>query len=167
MYELTPQEIAASVDSLKKLEPGFLPIEIFEQIARLVRLPVVDIIPVQRKGSDVHVGLLKRDRDDRWWPDMWHVPGTILRSTDTMETAISRLITKEIQVEKSDEPVFHTSAVHQSDRGAEIVFLYSLSNSLFQPASEITWFPIDKLPENCIESEKKIIEALKKCISKV
>ncbi len=116
MPKLTSQQITLSCSILEQLEPGFLPLEIFNQIARLVRLPMVDVIPTKFEHDALHIGLVKRDKDDLWWPNMWHLPGTVLRSTDTLDSA--------------------------------------------QKKSKMEWFPINKLPEPFVDSERNVIERL-------
>lgn len=50
MSQLTRQQITTCANVLARLEPGFFPEEIFGQVARLVRLPMVDVIPIRREG---------------------------------------------------------------------------------------------------------------------
>lgn len=148
------------VDFLKELEPGFLPLPIFEQIARLVRLPIVDVIPIKKVENKIFVGLLKRPSDDLWWPDAWHLPGTIFRSTDTLKTAQWRLINEEIKA-KEGKINYVNFLVHQSERGTELILIYKMENCLLANNSPINWFQEDKLPVKMIESEKKVIELVR------
>ena len=47
MTQTTQKDINSTADLLSRLEPGFLPIEVFNQISRLVRLPIVLAIPLK------------------------------------------------------------------------------------------------------------------------
>ncbi|MBI4092481.1 MAG: NUDIX hydrolase [Candidatus Kerfeldbacteria bacterium] len=158
---LTPKQISTCAKLLEQLEPGFLPFEIFSQISRLVRLPVVNVIPVRQEASRIQIGLIKRENDDPWWPGRWHLPGTVILSTDTMNGAIQRLLKEEIVVTSSDQPVFHTIVVQHTKRGAGLVLVYSVRNCVLPETSPIHWFSVDDLPEQLVESELEVIEKLK------
>jgi ADP-ribose pyrophosphatase YjhB (NUDIX family) len=147
------------VDFLKELEPGFLPLPIFEQIARLVRLPIVDVIPVKKVDDKISVGLLKRPSDDRWWPNAWHLPGTIFRATDSLRSAQDRLINEEIKA-NAGRVAYVNFLVHQSERGTELILVYKMENCVLTKDSPIAWFEVKKLPKNMIESEKKVLKLI-------
>lgn len=158
---LSSKEISACVKLLEQLEPGFLPKEIFSQISRLVRLPVVNVIPVRQEASRIQIGLIKRENDDPWWPGQWHLPGTVIRSTDTLDSAIQRLLKEEIVVTTSNQPVFHIFVIQHTKRGAGVVLVYGVRNCVLPETSPTHWFTIDELPEQLVESELEIIEKLK------
>src|SRR5690349_16672216 len=106
MATLSPQQIADCVAVLSQLDPGLLPIEIFDQVARLTRIPTVLIIPVRKNQDKLEFGLVKRGPDEHWWPNLWHIAGTVLRSTDTLQTAFDRLFMGELKTVKNNSPVF-------------------------------------------------------------
>ncbi len=164
---LKPEEIKQCSGLLKQFEPGFLPLEIFNQIARLVCLPTVDVIPVKFEQSDLYIGLVKRESTDLWWPNMWHLPGTILRSTDSIAQAIKRITDNEIKVASHSTPIFHNFLNHQTVRGAEVVLVHSIANCQLGSDSQLTWFPVNDLPKNFIESELEVVEILKKIYIKL
>lgn len=149
------------VIDLSTLQPGFLPLDIFSEIARLVRLPTVDVILIRTLDNQKQVGLILRDQRDRWWPGMWHLPGTVFRSTDTLDQAIERVLTEELKTESSDTPLFHSFFPHHSDRGAELTLIYTIQNAQFATDSQLTWFPLDDLPPTLVPSEKEVILSLK------
>src|SRR5579884_367190 len=76
------EDIELTARLLKKFPPGYLPYPVFEQIARLVALPIVEFVPLKRTGQEVQVLLLKRSQYDTHWPGLWHTPGTVIRATD-------------------------------------------------------------------------------------
>ncbi len=164
MLEPTRREIALCARILARLKPGFLPEEIFEEVARIGRLPTVDLIPIQQRGKDFSIGLVKREEGARWWPGMWHLPGTFLRSTDTVNTAFKRLLDEELAIEKSSKPTFRGHLVHVSDRGAELVLIYTIENCVLRKASTMQWCPVDKLPKNFIKSERHVVKKLKESL---
>ncbi len=92
---------------------------------------------------------------------MWHLPGTFLRSTDTVNTAFKRLFDEELAIKKSNGPIFRGHLVHASSRGAELVLIYTIENCALRKTSEMQWYPINKLPKNFIKSERDIVRKLK------
>ena len=160
MPPLPPEQLAACVKALEQLEPGFLPLEVFNAIARLVRLPTVQLIPI-KEGPPLSIGIVKRDAEEAWWPNVWHFAGTVLRSTDTIESAIERLKEKELQLENSSPPVFRGVSVHHSTRGAEAVLIYTIADCSFKDSEAVGWFPANELPENFLESEKNVLAKLR------
>lgn len=165
MTKITPQLITTATSALEQLEPGFLPLEVFNQVARLVRLPMVDLVPVKIENNNLQIGLVKRADDDLWWPSMWHLPGTVLRSTDTIDTAIERLKAEELALQSCETPVFQGFSVQKSQRGAEIVLIYTAANCTFENPSKVEWFPVDALPEQFVESERNVVEKVRQGFS--
>lgn len=166
MRRVISHTIAECAALLGHLEPGFIPKEIFGQVARLVRLPMVDLIPIRREGSSWSIGLVQRNENDTWWPGMWHLPGTYLRSTDTLKSAFSRLRKEELSLVRSGIPTFCGVSIHSSTRGAEVVLIYIIEQCIFKKSSAMKWFPVDKLPKNFIKSEMKVVKKLKEHLKK-
>jgi hypothetical protein len=159
---MNDEQISQTVDLLKKLEPGFLPYPIFEQFARLVVMPVVEIIPLRlQENGEVEVLLIDRGSEDPLWPNMLHTPGTIIR-TDDMKVeeahdwkAFQRLFHDELKDTEVGAPHYVGSIFHQSKRGAEQAQLYWV---------EVTgepqvggFYPVTKLPEKLIHSQTAFI----------
>lgn len=86
---LTTQEREAiAVDYLKSLETGFLPEEIFTQMARLAVINTVEVgfvRPIYEIGQPQQVLLTQRPSTDKFWPNQWHVPGSVVRASDPVE----------------------------------------------------------------------------------
>lgn len=86
---------------LEKLEPGRQPLPLFTQLARLVVTSTVEIVPFKGTCESPKVLLAKRSDDDPWWPGQWHLPGTVLLTTDKAfdvhdyETPVDRLYNDE------------------------------------------------------------------------
>jgi hypothetical protein len=113
--------IEQTASMLSKFEPGFLPYPVFEQIARLVALPIVEFIPLRLKDNKVEVLLIDRDKDDPYWPNMLHTPGTVIRSTDLNQKhinwlAFERILGDELNDTKISSPHYVGSILHQSNR---------------------------------------------------
>jgi len=113
---------------LKKLSPGFLPLEIFYQVARLWVTVTIELIPLVDTNTGTKIILTQRDKNDRFWPNMWHVPGAVLLSNDSKDgfnDVIKRIYTKELSKAKFlMVPVFSHFDFRQTDRGAEVSFIH-------------------------------------------
>lgn len=92
-------ETTQLVKLLKKVESGFLPQDVFIQIARLATLTTIELIAFWHKRSVIKVFLSQRPIHDDFWPKMWHIPGSILRPTDKKmcyHDALQRIIIDEL-----------------------------------------------------------------------
>jgi len=155
MQSLTDEETKALVALLKKLEPGFLPFEIFLQVARLVVLPIIEFVPLRMYEGRVEVLLLERDV----WPFGLHTPGTVIRPTDSTENnyqAFHRILHDELQDTEVSDPHYVGSALHASPRGGEQAQVFWIE-VVGEPKAG-TFYEADKLPDNLIQSQKNFIE---------
>lgn len=156
-FALNDAEIAQAENLLARLEPGFLPFPLFLQIYRLAPAPTLDAIPLRRNSSGgIEVLLLRRPPDDPIWPNLWHNPGTVLRANDSYESAMDRLLNDELQGARiTKDPVFVANLFNQSKRGAEIILIHRIEIEGLAPVG--TFWPVDKLPKDIIDSEIAII----------
>lgn len=69
---------------LRGLEPGYQTLELFTELARLATMSTVELVPLKFSSSTerTEVLLLQRPATDPWWPNQWHVPGTVISPTD-------------------------------------------------------------------------------------
>ena len=143
---------------LSSLEPGRLPLDIFNEIARLTVTPVLELVPFYREPSSNKVLLLQRSSKDALWPNMYHVPGTVLMATDqpgSFRDAIERACLK-IKDCSYSNPIFVSVKLYKVARGLEAAIIY---------ATELTELPKNPLlynyqsiPENMIEGQAEIIK---------
>ena len=157
--EVSDDEIANLADLLARLEPGFLPFKIFHQIARLVTMPIVELVPLRvMDRGNVQVLLLKREADDPVWPNQLHVPGTVIRSSDTSGSfadPLQRVITKELAGTRTSEPTFVKSILHHSGRGMEASQIFWVE--VQGEPREGTFYDADALPPNIVRSQLDFI----------
>lgn len=159
MPRLTEKELKRLTELLQQLEPGYLPFDVFVQIARLVVLPIIEFVPLRYNRGQVEVLLLERSPDDPIWPSMLHTPGTVIRATDTdskMYLAFQRVLTDELQETEVAGPQYVGSILHKSARGAEHAQVYWVE--VIGPPKVGHFFPIKELPENLIQSQLKFIQ---------
>ena len=142
---------------LQQLQPGFVPYDIFVQLARIVALPIFEVVPLRAHNGRIEVLLLPRDKDDPIWPSQIHTPGTVVRATDVGDQAgiLQRIVTDELNGTNIGELHFVCNMLHQSKRGAEQAQVYWAEVSE-EPKSG-TFYDVDNLPENVIDSQREFI----------
>lgn len=116
-----------TADLLSKLEVGILPKDIFHEIARLVPLAAVEVVPLREKDGDIEILMLKRGVDDVFWPNLWHTPGSIVRAYDKQpdfQDALGRVLDDELQGTLVGAPSYITSLLHESERGKEVAIVH-------------------------------------------
>ena len=133
---------------LEKLEPGFYPIELFWQFARLNTVPTIEFVPFQRVEGRLQVLLLPRADDDKYWPEMVHIPGCVIRPTDTRDDTFARIVHDELQGVSLGELVFVTIQTRKTARGNEHAEVYYVE-VLDEPAVG-EFYDVDSLPESLI-----------------
>lgn len=152
---MTRQEQKQLLELLKKVEPGFYPIELFWQFARLNTIGIVELVPIKIEAGGPKVLLINRSEDDAFWPGLPHVPGCVLRPTDTVDTALRRLVDEELGVEvELIKPLL--TEVRTTRRGNELVWVhYCFLRS--NPQNGTLYDAVD-LPKSVAEDHLSLIE---------
>lgn len=154
-------EVEKLVELLSKFKPGFLPYPVFEQVARIVALPIVEFVPLRLKDGKVEVLLIPRDNNDPHWSGMVHTPGTVIRATDLNSEegnypAFKRIIHDELKDTSIGPPHYVGSILHESKRGVEQAQLYWVE-VLGEPNIGV-FYSVDALPDNLIKSQENFIK---------
>ncbi len=163
MKKTTPsdEEIATVATTLSKLQPGFLPLPIFLEVARLVTLPIVEIVPLRISGGKLQVLLIARDKDDPYYPDALHTPGTVIRATDedgSYASAFTRILSDELGgVEIAGEPRYVESILHTEKRGQSSAVVFYVE--VIGEPQEGTFYDVAQLPETIVDSQIDFIQA--------
>jgi len=156
---LSQDEIAQTVRLLQRLTPGFLPFDIFHQVARLVALPIVEVVPLRRTAAgQVEVLLLERPADDPVWPSMLHTPGTVVRATDTpgsFDDPLQRILQSELAGTPTGKPVFVQSLLHHQARGAEVSQIFWVE--VMGEPTVGQFYPADALPATVVQTQVPFI----------
>lgn len=144
---LTDEEIAFVAEKLAKLAPGRLPRPIFNEVARLKPLAVVELIVVNERGK---VLLTQRPSDDPFWPNKWHIPGVALSALDeSVDSALERLVHDELEGMAIATPVLTKNAyLRQSERGTEFASIYH--SRLLGGQAVGSFFDVSNLPLNIV-----------------
>ena len=157
------EDITKTAELLKQLKPGFLPYPIFEQVARLVALPIVEFVPLRKGENGIEVLLIARPDDDPLWPGLLHTPGTVIRATDLNEgrqenwPAFDRILNDELKGTTVGSPHYVGSILHQSKRGAEQAQLYWVE--VVGMPIEGKFYEASNLPQGLIISQSIFIKA--------
>ncbi len=155
---LTLAEEKILVKLLEKVEPGFLPYEIFKQIARIIALPIIEFVPLRLNDREVEVLLLHRAKNDDIWPGMLHVPGTVVRASDSqdIQKAFDRILHDELGDVTAGRPSFVGNIFHNSKRGAELAQVYWLEVKDMPKFGR--FYSSQNLPDNLIDSQREFIQ---------
>ena len=164
--DLSPTELSEAVEALKKLPRGFLPKEAFDVLVQKVVTPAVDLLPLRlNEQGQVEVLLTKREADDPIWPDQWHIPGTVLRATDTEQTyqsAFERVLEGELKggLQVSGSPVYVMTSFVEVERGRELVLSHYIEVESGSEAPVGRFFPADKIPKEMLEHQIGMVAAI-------
>lgn len=158
---MTESEEAELVGMLKRLKPGFQPYKVFEQLARLTVLSIIEFVPLRMsQGGKIEVLLLERGDNAPIWPGEVHTPGTVIRPGDNAQNtymAFDRILNDELQGTAFSNPHFVGSILHESKRGPEHAQVYWIEPE--EPTTAGEWYNVESLPDNLMESQKAFIQA--------
>jgi len=150
-------EIRAAAEILKKLEPGYLPPELFFEFTRLTVTPVVEVVPLRLRGDRGEVLLLRRDESDPIWGGLLHTPGTVIRTTDSsVDKALARLLRDELQAYETSEAVFVENRLHYQSRGMELAIVYWVE--IRREAGDGRFHDVSRLPKDLVETQREFID---------
>lgn len=154
-----------TINILSKLEPGRLPFDVFHQIARVVVIPSVALVPYCVENGSISVLLTRRSESDPYYPLMLHPPGVVLLPTDlTINDALQRLMMTELHdVGFVGEPIFIDYFFDDIVRGKELTLVFAVQIAL-RPSDEFM-FRIDGLPENLLPTDLLRIERVAEVLS--
>lgn len=156
MDELTQQEQQTLIQLLSKVEPGFYPIELFWQFARLSTLATFEVVPLFETAKGVSVVLYPRSKNDKHWPNKLHIPGCVVRPTDTEADTLQRILHEEMAGATVSVPRFLTTQVRQTLRGHELAVIYISKITSVPDNAEA--YPVDKLPASLLPAYPDIIK---------
>jgi len=175
--EPTSEEISFAAHVLRRLQKGFLPEELFLAVAEKVTMPTMEVAPVRRTANDrVEVLLTQRPANDPYWPNGWHIPGTVIRSTDNEGTdflsGVNRVLEGELKgvVRMKGELQYVGMKFWDVARGRELDQLfYFETDTKDEELMEGRFFSTDNLPSTTLEHHKimipEILEAFERKVS--
>ncbi len=162
---LSAEEIKQTAENLRRLPKGFLPFEVFNAVAEKVTTPTIDVVPLRISNGRMEVFMLRRPGDDPYWPGQWHVPGTVLRSTDKagdFSSGLDRLFKSKDETEgtitPTSAPKYVTTKFWDVARGRELDTVHYVPVEATSDQLPGQFFPVDELPDDTIEHHKIIIQ---------
>jgi hypothetical protein len=156
---LRPEQAAeVAALALGQLEAGRQPYSLFVQLARLVTLPTVEVIPLRQneESGEIETLLAKRPPTDQWWPNAVHVPGTVVLPGDPalhnfdLSGTYNRLLEKELggSVNLVGEPRVLELRRVNGDRGAELspILWATVEETGLAIPDNAHFYPVNNLP---------------------
>ena len=134
---------------LSKLEPGFYPIELFWEFARLMTVATIECIPLRLRDGSVEVLLTRRAADDKFWPNKLHIPGCVVRPTDNEDDALERICTKELRGTTVGKPVELVAYVRRLERGNEMTKMFWVE--VTGDSKDGEFYNVDDLPADLLD----------------
>ncbi|HCR55580.1 TPA: hypothetical protein DIV49_01275 [Candidatus Saccharibacteria bacterium] len=160
---LTDDEINAVASQLQRLPRGYLPLPIFWSVANLVTTPTMEVAPLRNTADGLEIYLTQRPENDPHWPSGWHIPGTVIRSTDeegSLASGFARVLKDELGegIRYVGEPVQVTTKFWDVTRGRELDLVHYIEVEVIDD-TKLTgqFFPVNSLPESTLEHHKIMI----------
>lgn len=158
------EDTAFAADVLIRSPKGFLPFELFLAVAARVTTPTMELAPLRQKNNGaLEILLTQRPADDPYWPNGWHMPGTVLRATDKegdFSSGIERILCDELhgKVPMRGTPVYVTTKFWDVLRGRELDTVYYFKTDVADSdLAEGKFFAVDDLPDTTLAHHKIII----------
>jgi hypothetical protein len=156
------EEIEKAAEVVKRLSRGYLPYPLFMAITSKIVTPTLEMVIFQQVKNELHVLLTKRPDDDKHWPGQWHIPGTVLRSTDaegTFVTCFERILHDELyDLVAITEPKYVSTEFWEIERGRELDQLfYAELKDCGELLESMKFFPVNALPSNLMGHHDTVI----------
>jgi hypothetical protein len=158
-------EIKQAVDVVNRLQKGFLPFDLFIALASKITMPTMELLPVRRsENGEVEVLLTQRPADDPYWPNEWHIPGTVIRASDNEGTdflsGVERVMQNELHgtIKMIGKPQYVGMKFWDVARGRELdQIFYFETDAKDTDVIEGKFFSADNLPESTMVHHKVMI----------
>jgi len=136
--------------------------EVFDELMGTVPCTSLEVVPLNvDKNGEISVFLTKRGPDDRFWPGLWHCPGTMILNKDETPNgdflgAWKRLKISEFKTENLPDPVFVRAKLLNGKRGmvTELISFVLIPEDL----KGGVYFPVGGLPKNLILHHLEMIK---------
>jgi len=154
-----PNEIGEYIRSFKG---QLLPEPVFNALAETMALPYVELVIFNaHTRHQQQVLLTRRGENDPYFPNLWHVPGTLLRSSDVtfrgtdLGAAIKRLLDDELQGLEVEHLTFSGFHFHKVARGVGLsLVLVALAKGKPKVGQ---YHRVNHLPDDMIQEQEAFI----------
>lgn len=155
----SPTEVA---EYLRSFEGELLPTPVFNAIAETMALPYVELVIFSANARHQDQVLMsRREANDAYFPNLWHVPGTMLRASDVtfrgndLNVAIKRLLDDELQGLEVTHLTFTGFHFHRVARGVGLSLIH-IALATGNP-SVGQFFGVNHLPNDMIPEQAQFI----------
>lgn len=160
-------EIQTAADIIRRLPRGFLPYPLFMAITAKIVTPTLELAVFKEENEALEILLTRRPDDDEHWPSQWHVPGTVIRSTDnegSYETCFERIVRDELRdLVAIDTPEWISIEFWEMERGRELDQLhYATLLRASDLPNDMQFFPVDNLPSDLMRHHRDMIATIAK-----
>ena len=90
---LEETEVAQLTRLLSKLDDGFIPQPVFHALMRKIVSVPIELCVFDATGR---ILMFRREADDPEFAPQWHMPGTVIRSGESVDEAVARLLRNEV-----------------------------------------------------------------------
>ncbi len=141
-----------------------LPQNIFYAMCEELLVCSAEIIPVNEKGE---IYLLKRDSKDKYYPNLWHSPGTINLPNETVKETLKRVMEQELTL-KFDLSRLVFVGIQEFNKGKgkfqdnrqqfrASIFLLQVESRELTQAKDRKFFAFNKTPSDSVVSQKNLL----------
>lgn len=129
--------------------------KLFNAVARLTVTPTLEAVILREGGGGVEVLLVQRSPNDASFPNMWHVPGTVIRPGETFEASLKRMAESELgaQIESYEMVGLTNNLVEPRGHFISPIMLVKLK----QEPKIGKWLNVKNLDETVIDFHKNLI----------
>jgi hypothetical protein len=115
--------MSTSSVNLLSLEPGNLPLEVFNAIAHITVTPVIELVITDGRA----VLLRRRPNTDQYWPGQYCLPGSIVYSggPKSFDGYVSKIL-KGLNIGITTKPQLVDIGLYTTRRGDEVAIIYRL-----------------------------------------
>ncbi|MEP6710168.1 MAG: hypothetical protein ABJA64_00420 [Candidatus Saccharibacteria bacterium] len=158
MTSPTEDEINNAAAIIHQLPRGFLPKQLFYAIAEKTVINTIEMMILRFNKGIIEILLTQRPPDDPYWPNAWHIPGTVLLSTDSegdYSSAFFRIFDGELagKVVPLSKPSFVVTKFWDNGRGREldqVFFVDTLVEDI--NLDDGRFYSIEELPEGILKA---------------
>lgn len=166
------KEIQQAAEVIWKLPKGTLPLELFYAVAAKVTVPTMELAPLRVTGNKIEILLTKRPATDPYWPNLWHMTGTVIRANDDegsdFASGVARVLRDELHgsIPMIGKPQFVGIHFWDVSRGRELdQMFYFVTDARDEAVQEGQFFDVTDVPDTTIEHHKimipEIVDAFK------
>jgi ADP-ribose pyrophosphatase YjhB (NUDIX family) len=157
LRELTKKEQETLIRLITQVKDP-IPTPVYNALAARFPHIAIEVAVVRSRAGKWEILLTQRSPEDKFWPNLWHIPGTIIRNRESFLSALQRL-EREFGFSFIKEKLEFITVVNylSSPRGHEISLVYRyIVPPEFQPPKG-KFFGLGDLPEEIVREHRLVI----------